>query len=239
MDIRSLKPATRLALVAGLSFLACSLFVFVRFGLTGKFAQGYLIWNLILAAVPVLIAWFSVAEPARPRSQSASRTVGLLFFGAWLIFYPNAPYIFTDFIHVVRRAGLGSVSAPWLSEYDLLWYDIVMNAAFAFVGHFLGLLSMYLMHGAMRALFGRIAGWAMMVPAILLSGFGIHIGRFSRFNSWDLALNPVESFGVVLKSMVDPAATLFSLAFSLFIAVTYLIFYVVKQGETGSLDKKI
>jgi len=98
---------------------------------------------------------------------------------------------------------------------------------------------MYLMHGAMRALFGRIAGWAMMVPAILLSGFGIHIGRFSRFNSWDLALNPVESFGVVLKSMVDPAATLFSLAFSLFIAVTYLIFYVVKQGETGSLDKKI
>lgn len=266
--IGRLGPGARLAAIVVLSFVACSLFVLVRFGLTHRFAQGYLIWNLFLAAVPVGIAWFggravlagrtglpvALADPpetaaaasANPAADPPSgarvstdpaaqraRTWGLVAFAAWLVFYPNAPYIFTDFIHVVRRAGLGNLAARWMSEYDLLWYDIVMNSAFAFVGHYLGLVSMYLMHGTMRSLFGRVAGWATMVPAILLSGFGIHIGRFARFNSWDLAFYPVDSIKVMLRSIVDPAAALFSLAFALFIAITYLMYYLSKDGEAA------
>ncbi len=237
LHLKSLKPATRLELVAGLSFIACSLLVLVRYGLTGKFSQSYLIWNLLLAVVPMAIAWQGLSMSARQRERTGSKTLGIAAFILWLVFYPNAPYIFTDFIHVVRRAGLGYVTASWLSQYDLLWYDIVMNAAFAFVGHYLGLVSMYLMHGLMRDLYGRVSGWALMVPAILISGFGIHVGRFSRFNSWDLVLSPFESIRAVFKSMADPAAMLFSLAFSLFIAITYIIFYIVKQGSLGSLDR--
>jgi len=233
MDTRSSSLAGRLAVVAGLGFLSCSLFVAVRYWLTGRFAQGYLLWNLLLAAAPVVIAWAGLRLSYGGRR---SRAAALGAFVAWLIFYPNAPYIFTDFIHVVRRAGLGSVAAPWLSECDLLWYDIVMNAAFAFVGHYLGLVSMYLMHGAARRLFGRAAGWAAMAPAILLSGLGIHLGRFSRFNSWDLLIHPVQAVRVIRESIADPAALLFSTAFSLFIALTYLVFYVVKRGDIGELD---
>jgi len=233
MDIHTAKPAMRLLLVAGLSFLSCSLLVLVRFGLTGRFAQGYLIWNLILAAAPMVIAWRGTVLSVRQRARTGTKTVGIIVFLAWLVFYPNAPYIFTDFIHVVRRAGLGNVAASWLSEYDLLWYDIVMNAAFAFVGHYLGLISMYIMHGTMRGLFGRVAGWALMVPAILLSGFGIHIGRFSRFDSWDLVTQPVQAVRVISQSLSDPAALLFSTAFGFFIALTYLIFYIVKRADLG------
>lgn len=239
MNVRTLQPGARLVLVAVLSFLSCTLFVVVRFGLTGRFAQGYLIWNLFLAVIPVGIAWAGMEFGLRRSPHESLRkhkALALGAFAAWLLFYPNAPYIFTDFIHVVRRAGLGNVTASWLSEYDLLWYDIVMNASFAFVGHYLGLVSMYIMHGTMRILFGRLAGWTMMAPAIILSGFGIHIGRFSRFNSWDIVLHPVEALSVLVRSLADPAALLFSLAFSLFIALTYVIFYVVKRGSIGKLD---
>ncbi|GAB1456758.1 DUF1361 domain-containing protein [Spirochaetota bacterium] len=236
MGLRSTQLAKSLALVAALSFLSCTLFVVVRFGLTGRFAQGYLIWNLLLAAVPVALAWCAVEFGVLRSSDRSAKAICLAFFAAWLVFYPNAPYIFTDFIHVVRRAGLGYVAAPWLSEYDLLWYDIVMNASFAFVGHYLGLVSMYLMHGVMRGLFGRVAGWALMAPAIILSGFGIHIGRFSRFNSWDLLLHPVAALSILARSLAEPAALLFSMAFSLFIALTYVIFYIVKRGNIGKLD---
>lgn len=238
-DARSLRLAARLALVAGLGFLSCTLFVAVRYTLTGRFMQGYLLWNLTLAVVPVALAWVGVefgARRAEGSRRGLGRAAGLASFAAWLVFYPNAPYIFTDFIHVVRRAGLGSVAAPWLSEYDLLWYDIVMNAAFAFTGHYLGLVSMYLMHGAMRSLYGRLAGWLLMAPPIVLSGFGIHLGRFSRFNSWDIFLHPVAAARVIGSSLTDPAAVLFSLAFSLFIALTYCIFYLLKRGEVGELD---
>jgi uncharacterized membrane protein len=234
--MRAIRPAARLSLVVGLSFLSCVLFVFVRLALTGRFAQGYLIWNLFLAAVPIPIAWLGAALSASRKSRAGTVATALVAFAAWIVFYPNAPYIFTDFIHVVRRAGLGSVTATWLSEYDLLWYDIVMNAAFAFVGHYLGLISMYVMHGTMRSLFGRVAGWAMMVPAILLSGFGIHFGRFARINSWDVMVDPARSMRVMVEAFTDPAALLFSLAFALFIALTYVIFYLTKRGEMGKLD---
>jgi len=238
IDARSLRLAARLALVVGLGFLACTLFVAVRYSLTGRFMQGYLIWNLTLSVVPVAIAWLGVEFGARRTSPPAwlAHLVVLASFLAWLVFYPNAPYLFTDFIHVVRRAGLGSVAAPWLSEYNLLWYDIVMNSAFAFTGHYLGLVSMYLMHGTMRRMYGRVAAWLMMAPPIVLSGFGIHLGRFSRFNSWDLFLHPVAATRIIVRSMSDPAAVLFSLAFSLFIALTYVIFYVLKRGDIGELD---
>ena len=108
-----------------------------------------------------------------------------------------------------------------------------MNAAFAFVGHYIGLVSMYIMHGAMRSMFGRVAGWSLMVPAIMLSGFGIHIGRFSRFDSWDLVTQPVQAVRVISQSLSDPAALLFSTAFGFFIALTYLIFYIVKRADLG------
>lgn len=227
---------TRVFLVIALSMLSCLFLVLVRYGLTGRFSQGYLIWNLLLAAIPVLVARYGALFTTGGPTKRIARTVGLVSFFVWLVFYPNAPYLFTDFIHVIRRSGLGAVAQPWLSAADLQWYDIVMNAAFAFVGHYIGLVSMYLMHGTMRMLFGRVAGWAFLAPAILLSGFGIHLGRFSRFDSWDLVLHPVETVQVISQSLADPAAVLFSLAFAFFIALTYIIFYIVKRDPLGYLD---
>lgn len=226
-------PGAKVLLVVALSMLSCLALVLVRYGLTGRFSQSYLIWNLVLASVPVLIAHYGTKLASRQTSPRRSRFVAAGAFLAWLVFYPNAPYVFTDFIHVVRRANLGTVAMPWLSQADLLWYDIVMNSAFAFVGHYIGLVSMYIMHGSMRSMFGRAAGWSLMAPAILLSGFGIHIGRFSRFDSWDLIMQPVQTVRVISQSLADPAALLFSAAFAFFIALTYIIFYVVKRADLG------
>lgn len=219
--------------MVALSMLSCLVLVLVRYGLTGRFSQSYLIWNLVLASVPVLIARYGTMLALRQKTARRSRMFAIGAFLAWLVFYPNAPYVFTDFIHVVKRANLGTVAMPWLSQADLLWYDIVMNAAFAFVGHYIGLVSMYIMHGAMRSMFGRVAGWSLMVPAIMLSGFGIHIGRFSRFDSWDLVMQPVQTVRVISQTLADPAALLFSTAFGFFIALTYLIFYIVKRADLG------
>jgi len=222
----------RLLLVILLSYLSLLFMVLLRYALARRFSQGYLLWNLFLAAIPVAIAaaGYTMADRKKPRSFTLS--VGLCCFVLWVIFYPNAPYIFTDFIHVIRRANLGSITAAWMSQLDLLWFDIVMNAAFAFVGHYLGLISMYMMHGMMRRLFGRVAGSVCMIPAILLSGFGIHLGRFSRFNSWDLVFRPLKAGQAMLDTLAQPPAVLFSLAFSFFIAITYLIFYLIKKDNS-------
>lgn len=222
----------RLLLVVILSFLSLLFLVLLRYALARRFSQGYLLWNLVLAAVPVAIATGAHTLIERFSKRKTALIFGLSAFFLWLLFYPNAPYIFTDFIHVIRKSNLGSISAAWMSQLDLLWFDIVMNAAFAFVGHYMGLISMYLMHGIMRRLFGRLAGSLLMIPPVLLSGFGIHMGRFSRFNSWDLIAHPISAGQALLATLAQPSAVLFSLAFSFFIAITYLIFYLVKKDNS-------
>jgi uncharacterized membrane protein len=238
MTRTSIVPRWSLALILGLSFIACLMLVLLRYGLTRHFSQGYLVWNLFLAAVPIGIAWLGEYGVARCTSVRLAPACGFAAFLVWLLFFPNAPYLFTDFIHVVRKANLGYVAADWLSPMDLLWYDIVMNSAFSFVGHYMGLVSVYIMHGTMMRLFGRPLGWAMMLPAVLLSGFGIHLGRFSRLNSWDLFLNPLEAISAIGDAMAVPSALLFSLVFAFFIGLTYLIFYISKRGHIGGFDKQ-
>ena len=238
MTRTSLVPRWSLALILGLSFIACLMLVLLRYGLTRHFNQGYLVWNLFLAAVPIGIAWLGEYGVARCKAGRIAQACGLAAFFVWLLFFPNAPYLFTDFIHVVRKANLGYVAADWLSPMDLLWYDIVMNSAFSFVGHYMGLVSVYIMHGTMMRLFGRVAGWAMMLPAVLLSGFGIHLGRFSRLNSWDLILSPLEAITAIGSALAVPSALLFSLVFAFFIGLTYLIFYISKRGQVGEFDKQ-
>ncbi|TFG84174.1 MAG: DUF1361 domain-containing protein [Spirochaetales bacterium] len=232
--VQQARRTPTIILITVLAFGSLSLLVALRYLVSGRFSQGFLLWNLLLAAVPVGWATLGARMVARNAQRSKAVTWGVLCFFAWLLFYPNAPYIFTDFIHVIRRGNLGVPAATWMNELDLLWFDIVLNAAFAFVGHFLGLASMYIMHGTMMRLFGWVAGWALLAPAILLSGFGIHLGRFSRFNSWDLVSQPIQAFQTALQTLAEPAALLFSLAFSFFIALTYLIFYLVKR-DTGNL----
>lgn len=223
------RPSVLLAVVI-LSFASLLALVALRYAVAGRFSQGFLLWNLFLAAVPIAWAWLAGLGASRAPTRASRAASIWACFVAWLLFYPNAPYLFTDFIHVIRRGNLGVPAAAWMSEYDLLWFDIIMNGAFAFVGHFLGLLSMYLMHGALRYRFGRTAGWALLLPAVLASGFGIHLGRFSRFNSWDLLLRPAKTVLAAVGTLSSPSAVLFSLAFSFFVALTYLILYLILRS---------
>jgi uncharacterized membrane protein len=223
------RPSVLLVIIL-LAFSSLIALVALRYAIAGRFSQGFLIWNLVLAAVPVGCAALGTAMAARAASRKRAVAWVVGSFIAWLAFYPNAPYIFTDFIHVIRRGNLGTPVVKWMSELDLLWFDIIMNAAFAFVGHYLGLLSMYIMHRLLRSSFGKAAGWSLLAPAILLSGFGIHLGRFSRFNSWDLIFQPAQAIRAAFYTLSSPASVLFSLAFSFFIALTYLIFYLVTRG---------
>lgn len=223
----------RLLQLIVLAFASLVMLLIVRFILAGKLLQGYLLWNLALAVVPAIISWGVYKHSSHYENREWHRVINIAGFVAWLIFYPNAPYVFTDFIHVINRSNLGYVAAPWLSRLDLLWFDIILNAAFAFVGHFMGLLSMYFMQTTIRKLYGRNLSWFAMLPAILLSGIGIHLGRFSRYNSWDMVFHPIDTFKAILKIFTMPSALLFSLAFSFFIAITYVMFYIVIKPDSA------
>jgi uncharacterized membrane protein len=90
---------------------------------------------------------------------------------------PNAPYIVTDLIHV----GYGPASQ--------IFYNTVLLFSCALTGLVLGLHSISHMHKVFESRFQKNTTSALMILVMLLASFGVAIGRFLRFNSWDILTN--------------------------------------------------
>lgn len=164
----TLTPVLALAAVSALAMMLVGL----RMVLTHSLRHGYLIWNLFLAWLPVFFCLAAMRVTNRNWKFWALAT-------AWLIFLPNAPYIFTDLIHVGPRYRA------------LFWVDLVLILMCAWTASVLGFLSLYVMQTMVSRRFGALGGWAFAVVVCGLTGVGIYIGRFLRWNSWDVLVNPL------------------------------------------------
>jgi uncharacterized membrane protein len=205
----------RLALLGsllGLTLLVYAM-VAVRVVYSGSPHYGALVWNLFLAWIPLVIA-LVVYDGFR---RGASR-VALLVGGAlWLLFFPNAPYIVTDLKHLRTWDG-----AP-------IWFDVVMASAAAWAGLALGFVSLYLMQTVVRRLVGAVNAWFFVLAVLALSSFGIYLGRFQRWNSWDVFTSPGRFAHNVWPHLAQPhehpRTVAVTLLFTVFLAATYLVFY--------------
>jgi uncharacterized membrane protein len=198
---------------------------------TGTTVFFFLFWNLFLAWTPMLAA---VALCLVRRDWGRNKKIlGALLFIAWLCLYPNAPYIFTDFIHLIRREYPQGPAGGFFSGTSLQWYDLVMKSAFAFTAHVIGLFSLYLVHRLFRTRFGPGRGWMVAILAILVSGFGVYLGRFVRLNSWDIIGRPSVFTDEIAEGMGNPRAVLFSLIYSIFILSSYVPLYYFNAPESA------
>jgi uncharacterized membrane protein len=169
----------------------CVSMVLVRFAYVAdlRFRFCGLLLNLLLAWIPPVLAVL-VRRAAARRQHGLSTALA----AAWLLFFPNAFYITTDLIHT-NRFGLDRVY--W-------WYDHLMTVAFAAAGVFLGGVSLYLVHSLVAHRFGRARGWLFVGVALALGSFGIYLGRFLRFNSWDALLRPRQLAGGIMRLAESP-----------------------------------
>jgi len=193
MRIRTRRhPNERLLVLAalGLASSICVGLELVRELHFGAEGFHFLLWNLLLAWIPLVFAL--VAYDRYRRGTPLARLVPAIV--AWLLFLPNAPYIFTDFIHLA--------AAPRTP----LWFDGTVLSAFSWTGVLLGFVSLYLVHAVVRHRFGPRAGWATALAALALTSAGVYLGRFLRWNSWDLVVRPGRRLAEVAPRLTDPAA---------------------------------
>jgi uncharacterized membrane protein len=176
---------TLLALLAASAF--CVVLVLYRRHHTGDPFYGFLVWNLVLAWVPLV---FALAAYAKARTGGGVLVVVLGI--CWLLFFPNAPYLLTDFIHLHE-----SFTTP-------LWYDALMLAAFAWTGLALGFASLYVMQAIWERATSPAVSWLGVVGALALASFGVYLGRFLRFNSWDALVRPGRIADVVRNELDNP-----------------------------------
>lgn len=203
----------RTLLALTLASLFCVALVVARAVATDTAVWVWIVWNLFLAWLPFVFA-LAVYDGRR---RGASATVLVPLAALWLLFFPNAPYILTDFVHLDQ-----DLAAP-------VWFDALLIASFAFTGLLLGYASLYLMQAVVRARFGAVAGWAAVIGTLAMSSVGIYLGRFVRLNSWDVVTNPDLLLGLARLRLEDPFGNskliAVALLFSSFLLVTYVVLY--------------
>ena len=176
-----------------------------------QWTYGFLLWNLALAWIP----W--VASLSCVRARGAWLATALV---GWLLFFPNASYIVTDFVHLKLRPPIP------------LWYDVGMLAAFAWAGLLLAVTSLSAVHRRVERALGTLAGWGFVLVASGLSGLGIYLGRFWRLNSWDVLFAPSEIarglFALAAHPLGHPRAWGVAVMFG---ALTFVVYSAFRSGS--------
>lgn len=178
----------------------------------------FLTWNLFLAWLPVLFAWVLYKKTEKGLRW---KTENILLFILWLLFLPNAFYLVSDFVHIHDS-----------DEIDLM-YDVVLIGTYATLGFMLGYTSLFLVHKRAIQRYGRIAH-LLPVIVLLLSGFAIYLGRYLRWNSWDVIANPFGLLFDVASNFANPGEHGISfsttLLFFAFLSVIYFVFWRSTQA---------
>jgi uncharacterized membrane protein len=214
-----------LTFTLGIASLGCLIMIVLRVAVTGSIRYTFLLWNLFLAWIPYILA----LAVRRISAGNGVRFIAVLLTLAWLFFYPNAPYILTDFVHVIRNPIRVDSLHPLITESALLWYDIILNSSFAFLGHIIGLISLLILHRTIHQNYSRRWGWAFAIIATGLGGYGIYLGRFERLNSWDIVRDPVRTLRIAVVNLVNLKAVLVGLCFALFIFLTYIAVHALYE----------
>jgi uncharacterized membrane protein len=131
---------------------------------------------------------------------------------AWLAFLPNSPYLVTDLVHL--GAGV---------EF---WRHVLQYGFAAWTGIMLGVVSLRLIHARTEREFGAVAGWFVVVLSVPLCAIGIVIGRFQRWNSWDLVRQPNAVMATALEWMRSPFADTSSRGVAIAVAVFFGLAYL-------------
>jgi len=193
------------------SFMACGFYAY-RVVYSGSYNYSNLLWNLFLAWLPYC---FSVIASSFYGLNPKRWGLIFVFVVLWLIFFPNAPYIVTDFYYLDPRPPIP------------LWFDISLIAIFAFTGCFLAIASLRMIHLMIDKSLGKIVGWLFALFSLGLASLGVYLGRFGRFNSWDILLHPKSLMHEIVVNLFNPLDNLGFLGFTIMFTSILLVFYLM------------
>jgi uncharacterized membrane protein len=177
-----------------------------------------MVWNAFLAFIPISITMF-----LEKYIQRKTNKLFLIFlFLVWLLFLPNSFYMVTDFIHIKN-----SISKT-------IWFDITIIFSFALSGLIMGYYSLFQMKKIIQALSSSSITKYFIIFILLLSSFGVYLGRYLRWNSWDIIQHPLQVLKDIFYIVLHPSTHInaYKTTFILFFFYTcyYIIIVLIRQN---------
>ncbi|WP_072332022.1 MULTISPECIES: DUF1361 domain-containing protein [unclassified Paenibacillus] len=231
------KPYPAVAVLLALTVFCAGTSLYLRYR-TGTIVYNSLIWDIFLGWVPLMLSLI-VLEWARRKRSWSSRIILLTAGPAWFFFLPNASYLVTELIHAFRYFKPNPFTTFWL--HTDFWLSLISIFSTGLLGLLLFSLSLYIVHELVSESVGRLYGWLGAGFTIAVSSVGIYIGRFIRWNSWDVLYEPQAIISDMLQIVTDERSGKFMLAFTLLVfvvqALMYIFFHTVVALGKGSSNR--
>lgn len=178
----------------------------IRVLYTGDINYIFYPWNLFLALVPLYFSRLLL-------KQNSFNYKSFLLLGLWLLFIPNAPYLITDIFHFEERPPVP------------MWFDLVLVSSGAWNGILIFMISLYRIEKFLKLVCNSKIINSLIIILLLLCGYGIYIGRYMRYNSWDVVTKPVSILKTSTHHIHHPFQNLnvwlFTFLFASFLGIIY------------------
>ena len=184
-------------------FIAAMLVVRIKF--TGSITYIFLVWNIFLAFIPFV---FSLFFQSFLQKENWKKVV---LFCSWLLFFPNALYLVTDIIHLGDNNDVP------------VWFDAVLLFTASFVGLALAFASLIHVERFLHKFYAKQKVKYMIAILLFAGAFGVYLGRFQRWNSWDIISNPFSLVEDIAGRFINPFAHLYSWAIVSFLTILYAL----------------
>ncbi|MEM7162571.1 MAG: DUF1361 domain-containing protein [Bacteroidota bacterium] len=182
-----IRKEARLIAILGISISLSLILSYARIKMSDSISYTFLIWNLILAGIPLVIALI-----ANHKFKILKTWMLLGLLGLWLLFFPNSPYIITDIFHLKPKQGIP------------LWYDLFLIFSYAWNGLILGFYSLWHMQEVVKRRWNKGIAWCFSFVSLFMAGFGVYLGRYLRWNSWDILTHPEALAIDIVNRIIHP-----------------------------------
>ncbi len=217
----SALPLRLIASFAFISLVSVGLMI-SRIAFSSSLRYTFLFWNLALAVVPVLLAWWLVR---RIKQFGWLKWQQILLSVLWVIFLPNSFYIITDLIHL--RANY---------EADIL-FDVTLLISFIITGLLLGYTSVYLVHQQILQRFRERSAYGLIAFLFLIVSFAVCLGRYLRWNTWDIVLRPAGLLFDISDRVINADSHLQTYQTTLILSLVLFSGYTVVYEAARQLRK--
>ncbi|MBC2372274.1 DUF1361 domain-containing protein [Listeria booriae] len=178
----------------------------------------FLILNVSLAYIPLELANLACKKKWHP-----------MFFwplaALWLLFFPNSPYLLTDFFHL-ENLRVNAMQIGVFSNNPFIWKHFTVMAVGILFGLYTGFVSLKWMLDALmdrfRTTANSVAYWGTFGVIIVLSGYAIYLGRFARLHTVYLFTDPMY----VIHQMVDAFSYEMFYFIACFVVIQTVIYFI-------------
>ncbi|MCF6402551.1 DUF1361 domain-containing protein [Chitinophaga filiformis] len=216
--LKNISPLERMLLVS-VSFTMLLLLTRVMY--TKELVYGFYIWNTFLAILPLLFSRSLIR-------QNRFNLRAILLLTCWLAFFPNAAYIITDLFHYTEKPPVPK------------WFDLLLVTSAAWNGLLLGIVSLMQIE---QFLSGHLRdGWVKIsvIISFILCGYGVYIGRYLRFNSWDAVTEPQKLLYTFSVHIFRPQEHVMMWAFTFLFGTMFgIVYFTLKQFRLPAVVNRL